>query len=106
MTGLAAAISGLREAYRADRDAVSASASPLASVDPAICRYCGKGRVAYPNSKLDGHGACMVSPEFKRRLALALRDPRITYELLAEAFDVGVSTIRAWYRDGLAEIPC
>lgn len=73
------------------------SAFPPETSEP-ICRYCGKYRIIYPGSKLDGHTQCMVSQAFKRRLATAMQDPRLTYALLAGAIGVPMSSIRAWFR--------
>lgn len=76
-------------------------AKPFADVLPSECRYCGKYRGSWQGSKLDGHALCLVSPEFRHALAVAMRDPRLTYDLVAQTLGVPKTTVRAWYREAV-----
>lgn len=65
--------------------------------EPDMCRYCGKHWRQWAGSKLDGHAACIVTPEFKRRLADLLRSsPGVTYASVAVAIGVTTAVVRSW----------
>ncbi len=91
-----AKLASIRFDYETERAHRTASAPP--PPDSGICRYCGKARQLYAGSLLDGHANCMVGDAFKRRLAAAMRDPRLTYAMLSSVLGVGGATIRAWFR--------
>lgn len=98
---VAVALESLRWSYTSDRQMRDAMHEPETS--PRLCRYCGKARQLYANSRLDGHAACVVSESFKRQLATAMKDPRLNYELLARALGVSSMTIRSWFRAAKAQ---
>ena len=61
------------------------------------CRYCGKFRQRRPGSQLDGHAACVVTDDFKRRVgALFLASPGTAYAAVAEALGVTPGVVRSW----------
>lgn len=64
--------------------------------EPNTCRYCGRHWRQWAGSKLDGHAACIVTDDFKKRLSVILRDPRVTYKQVAEAIGVTQSVVRSW----------
>ncbi len=64
--------------------------------EPDTCRYCGRHWRQWAGSKLDGHAACIVTDDFKRRLVDLLRDPHVTYKQLADAIGVTPAVVRSW----------
>jgi hypothetical protein len=89
----------LRDAFYADRLVTSQRARWDAS-DPGapsnVCRFCGKPRQWWAISKLDGHAACIVSDDFKRRVGEILRSPTVTYKALADTLGLTIGVIRSW----------
>lgn len=70
----------------------TASACP-----PDTCRYCGKRWLKFAGSKLDGHGACYVTLEFRATVERVWRaDPRLTVAHIATALDVPNSWVAIW----------
>ena len=63
---------------------------------PNTCRYCGKHWRQWAGSKLDGHAACIVTEDFKRRLGEFLRSSTVTYAAVAEAIGVTPAVVRSW----------
>jgi hypothetical protein len=63
---------------------------------PNTCRYCGKHWRRWVGSKLDGHAACIVTDDFKRRVGVLLRSPTVTYEAIGRAIDVTPAVVRSW----------
>jgi len=90
----------LRSAFRLSNLAASQRARWCADdpgAEPNTCRYCGRHWRRWSGSKLDGHAACIVTEDFKRRLAeLLLSTPVLTYAALAEAIGVSPSVVRSW----------
>lgn len=68
------------------------------------CRYCGDLWKPWPGSSADGHVKCMVPLSFKRHLVGEMKNPRLTYEVIAGALGVTVAMLRAWYAAG-AKVP-
>ena len=65
--------------------------------EPNTCRYCGKHWRQWAGSKLDGHAACIVTEDFKRRLGEILRSsPMMTYATVASAIGVTPAVVRSW----------
>ncbi len=64
--------------------------------EPDTCRYCGKHWRRWAGSKLDGHSACIVTDDFKKRLSQIMRSPQITYRAIADAIGVSPSVVRSW----------
>lgn len=64
--------------------------------DPDKCRYCGDYWRRWAGSKLDGHAACIVTDDFKRRILELLRPSTVTYRAVAEALGVSISVVRSW----------
>ncbi len=64
--------------------------------DLNTCRYCGRHWRRWAGSKLDGHAACIVTDDFKRRLIEILRSPAVTYQAIATAIGVTPSVVRSW----------
>lgn len=61
------------------------------------CRYCGKHWRQWAGSKLDGHAACIVPDDFKKRLVKLLRSsPEVTYGAIADAIGVTIAVVRSW----------
>lgn len=60
------------------------------------CRYCGKHWRLWTGSKLDGHAACVVTEDFKRRVGELLRSPTVTYSMIAETIGLTPSIVRSW----------
>ena len=60
------------------------------------CRYCGKNWQPFAGSCLDGHAACLVGDDFKRRIGDLLRLPTVTYAKVAEALGVTSGVVRSW----------
>ena len=68
------------------------------------CRYCGSFWKPFANSTLPGHARCMVTLEFQREIVALLRaNPRITFDAVARACDVGVQVVRAWWANATRE---
>lgn len=64
---------------------------------PETCAYCGQYRQARAGCVLDGHAACIVTDDFKRRVAEVLdSSPLMTYATVAEMLGVGPGTITSW----------
>lgn len=70
--------------------------SDSADAPPNTCRYCGRHWRRWTGSKLDGHAACIVTDDFKRRLAEILSAPTMTYRVIADAIGVTPSVVRSW----------
>lgn len=67
------------------------------ALPPGTCRYCGKPRQKWTGSKLDGHAACIVTEDFKRRVGDVLRtSPRLTYAAIAKLLNVTPGIVRSW----------
>lgn len=65
--------------------------------EPNTCRYCGKHWRQWAGSKLDGHAACIVPDDFKKRLIVLLRSsPEVTYGAIADAIGVTIAVVRSW----------
>jgi hypothetical protein len=68
--------------------------------DPALpadtCRYCGRRWIRWALCKFDGHAACLVTIDFKRRLGEYLRSPTATYVNIAEAIGTTPGAVRSW----------
>jgi len=65
--------------------------------EPDTCRYCGRHWRQWAGSKLDGHSACLVTEDFKRKLAEVLRSsPGVTYKAIASAIGVSPAVVRSW----------
>lgn len=60
------------------------------------CRYCGLYWQPRVGSHLDGHAACIVPDEFKRRIGELLRSPLVTYKIIAEALGITHGIVRSW----------
>lgn len=90
----------LREAYRLSNLVASQRARWCADdpgAEPNTCRYCGRYWRRWLGSTLDGHAACVVTADFKQRLAALLRSsPRMTYAVIAGAIGVSPSVVRSW----------
>ena len=92
--------SALRDSYRfsnmsASQRALWCSGHPGA--EPNTCRYCGRHWRQWVGSKLDGHAACIVTDDFKQKVAELLRSsPTITYQAIAAAIGVTPAVVRSW----------
>lgn len=89
----------LRDAFHTSNMIASQRAQWCAGypgAEPNICRYCGRHWRQWTGSKLDGHAACIVTPDFKRRLADILKAPEVTYKMVANAIGVTPSVVRSW----------
>jgi hypothetical protein len=64
--------------------------------DLNTCRYCGRHWRRWAGSKIDGHAACIVTDDFKRRLVILLRSPTVTYQAIANAIGVTPAVVRSW----------
>lgn len=89
----------LRDKFHGARMLVSQRArwdvsDPGAPAD--TCRYCGKYWRQWTGSKLDGHAACIVTPDFKRHVGELLRDPHVSYSAIGNAIGVTPSVVRSW----------
>jgi len=81
--------------------AVAAQQAVWSCTDPKMpvdtCRYCGKRWQLRFGSRLEGHAACIVTEDFKRRVGAILRkEPRLTYAVLAEVLGVTPGIVRSW----------
>lgn len=82
-----------------DRTRIEVNAAALFASGSAafqICRYCGKHWRLWAGSQLDGHAKCLVTARFKSDLAVALKDPTLTYGTIATLLGVTKSVVRAW----------
>jgi hypothetical protein len=61
-----------------------------------VCRYCGRYWQRRFGSHLDGHAACIVPEDFKRRVGSLLRSPLVTYAAIAEVLGVTPAIVRSW----------
>jgi hypothetical protein len=89
----------LRDEYRRSNLVASQRARWRADdpgADLNTCRYCGRHWRRWAGSKLDGHAACIVTEDFKQRLAALLRSPTVTYQAIAAAIGVTPSVVRSW----------
>lgn len=88
-------IEDLPAAYRAAREAASASARYTpGDAPPATCRYCGGAR--WWDTR-DGHARCVVTAEFQSSLAkLWWSTPTLTLKAIAAACGVPVHTVKSW----------
>jgi hypothetical protein len=90
----------LRDAFRFSNMTASQRAlwcSDYPGAEPNTCRYCGKHWRQWAGSKLDGHAACIVTEDFKQRLAELFRaSPGMTYTAVASAIGVSPSVLRSW----------
>jgi hypothetical protein len=92
----------LRAEYLAARQLAQQQALDDRS-DARTCRYCGRGRQLFAGSQLDGHAACLVGEDFKRRVGELLRMPVVTYAEVAGVLGVSVGVVRSWaYSAGVA----
>lgn len=69
----------LRDAYRHSNMVASQRArwcSGYPGAEPNTCRYCGRHWRQWTGSKLDGHAACIVTEDFKLRVAELLSHRR------------------------------
>lgn len=98
MSDLDGKIASLRFDFETERAHKTAQAMPLESTPVGTCRYCGKHRWQYPSTKIDGHGMCLVGPEFRQRMVAVMQDPKITFAGVGELFGLNHSIIRQWYR--------
>ena len=92
-------LTSLRDEFRSSNRVASQRARWSADdpgAPPRTCRYCGEHWKRWAGSKLDGHAACMVTEDFKARLAEILRSPAVSYRAIADAIGVTTSVIRAW----------
>jgi hypothetical protein len=61
------------------------------------CRYCGRYWQHRFGSRLDGHAACIVTEDFKRRVGEVLRSsPTVTYRSLAKTLGVTPGIVNSW----------
>jgi len=65
-------------------------------IPPNTCRYCARHWRQWAGSKLDGHAACIVTPDFKQRLIEILRSPAVTFQAVASVIGVSTSIVRSW----------
>ena len=90
----------LRDEFRYANMAASQRArwcSGYPGAEPNTCRYCGRHWRQWAGSKLDGHAACIVSEDFKQRLAEIIRSsPGMTYQAIASAIGVTPAVVRSW----------
>ena len=90
----------LRDAFRTSNMIASQRAlwcSGYPGAEPNTCRYCGRHWRQWAGSKLDGHAACIVTDDFKQRLAEILRSsPGMTYQAIASAIGVTPAVVRSW----------
>ena len=91
---------GLLAAFYAAKDAIAQRALWKPD-DPTLplgtCRYCGKSWQKWARSKLDGHAACIVTEDFKRRVGAVLKaSPRLTYATIAKLLGVTPGIVRSW----------
>lgn len=90
----------LLDAFRSARRIASQRAlwpSCYRDAEPNTCRYCGRRWQRWAGSELDGHAACVVTPDFKQQLVEVLRSsPEVTYAKVATALGVTVAVLRAW----------
>lgn len=90
-----AALAAMVVDYKADRSERLSVARQLA---PFVCRYCNSYWRPVAGTLLDGHAACVVSDEFKTRLAAVMRwHPEFGYHVVSAALGVSYATVRAWY---------
>ena len=81
---------------KARADAVWDPSNP--ALPPETCPYCGQYRQQRPGCLLDGHAACIVTDDFKRRVAAVLRSsPTMTYAVVAEMLGVTSGVVIAWW---------
>lgn len=100
-------LQGLRNAYEhARKIAVRDARHPVGLMETpnGLCRYCGDPWVQWVGSQVDGHVKCYVPLSFKRFLVGEMKNPRLTFDLVASALGVTVSMLRAWYAAG-AKVP-
>ena len=99
-------LDALRDEFYAARLAASQRARWDASdpgAPPDACRYCGRHWQRRAGSRLDGHAACIVGEDFKRRVGELLRSPAVTYAAVAEAVGVTPGVVQSWaYSAGVA----
>lgn len=92
--------SSLRGAFRLSNLVASQCARWCADdpgAEPNTCRYCGRHWRRWTGSKLDGHAACIVTEDFKRRLVELLQSsPEMTYAAIATAIGVTPAVVRSW----------
>jgi hypothetical protein len=60
------------------------------------CRYCGRYWQRRAGSQLDGHAACIVTPDFKRSIGEILRSPSMTYALVAKMIGATSGMVTSW----------
>ena len=81
---------------KARADAVWDPSDP--ALPPETCPYCGQYRQQRPGCLLDGHAACIVTDDFKRRVAAVLRSsPTMTYAVVAEMLGVTSGVVTSWW---------
>lgn len=90
----------LRDAFRHSNMSASQRARwcrDFPGADPDTCRYCGKYWRPWAGSKLDGHAACIVTEDFKKRVGELLRSsPTLTYAAIADVIGVTPGVVRSW----------
>jgi hypothetical protein len=100
MTIDTASLASLRDEYRFANMTASQRAlwcRDYPGAEPNTCRYCGKHWRQWAGSKLDGHAACIVTDDFKRRLIELLHSsPGMTYQKIADAIGVTPAVVRSW----------
>lgn len=93
------AVDGIRDAFFAERARLVAENPPREEA-PRACRYCGKYRLIYPGTALDGHVLCMVSEEFQLVWARTIDECHLSFVEVAAATGMSISVVRRWYRAG------
>ena len=63
---------------------------------PDACRYCERYWQRRARSQLDGHAACIVTDDFKRRIGEILRSPSMTYALVAKTIGATPGMVTSW----------
>jgi hypothetical protein len=66
------------------------------SVPSDVCRYCGRFWQQRAGSQLDGHAACIVPNDFKRKIGELLRSPLVTYASIAKELGVTQGIVYSW----------
>lgn len=85
----------LLERYTAARRRMNLHAMHPVEQD-GICRYCGKRWIKYAATKMDGHGGCFVTEQFRAQLAEHLFGSTAPVDATARVLGVSTSTVRMW----------
>jgi hypothetical protein len=85
----------LADALRAE---VARRRAAYPEIADGVCRFCGKPWPKWLGSKMDGHAACAVSPDFMRQV-VAFSDEHYSVSLttIASRLGVGDGVVRAWW---------